>query len=501
MENQFKSLGISAEVVKGLDTLGFKEPTDVQSEAIPLVLKKRDLIVLAKTGSGKTAAFGVPLVDMIDKDIKDPQVLVLTPTRELAVQVDMDINKIAKFAHANCEAVYGQHSIQSEIKALKKGVSIISGTPGRVLDHIKKKNIITKNIKYVVLDEADRMLDMGFFDQVMAIIRLLPKKRQTMLFSATMPPEIQKMCRESMNDPHTIGQQSEAKTVEQIEQLYYSVKHNEKRSQLLRILLVDQPKSCMIFCNTRTEVDRVQKYLFDKGFLCKALHGANAQNMRMRTIDQFKKGRFQILVATDVAARGIHIDDLSLVVNYDVPQDKNSYVHRIGRTGRAGNDGKAISLVTGEDFMTFYELEEHVGTLIEERELPNEEDVKNGRAILRKEVEKRNAISKAQEEKRKNKQNANKKTTKPITNKVEKDQQTNPKDSKKPANRSNTNNHNKGQSTYKKKTNEYRKNDTVANNETKPAHICKPKIETEQKKVPKTNQDSLWGKIKGLFKK
>ncbi|KJS86433.1 MAG: DEAD/DEAH box helicase [Peptococcaceae bacterium BICA1-8] len=372
MKNNFNDLGISPPILKALEEMGFETPTEVQSKAIPHILNQEDLIVMSKTGSGKTAVFGVSMLQMTDPKAAGPQGLILTPTRELAVQVDSDFKQMSKHLPHKTTAVYGQHSMNVEIQALKKGVSIVAGTPGRVYDHIRHGNLVTKHIRFLVLDEADRMLDMGFLDQVVRIIRTLPKNRVTLLFSATIPAEIRKICREYMKHPVTIEIESQTKTVDTTQQVYFRVNHNEKNLQLNRLLLVEQPESCIIFCNTRMAVDRVQIFLSRKGYTSQALHGDIPQSRRMKTIQQFKRGEFHLLVATDVAARGIHIDGLSLVINYDVPLEKDSYVHRIGRTGRAGHGGRAISLVTGEDIMSLYEIEEHIGAMIAEAELPSE---------------------------------------------------------------------------------------------------------------------------------
>lgn len=383
MEKSFESIGVNETIRKAIEAMGFESPTEVQQKAIPYILNKTDLIVMSKTGSGKTGAFGIPIIQSVEPNPHGPQALILTPTRELAVQVDSDLKQMAKHSNVRTTAVYGQHNMNSEIETLKKGVTILTGTPGRVQDHIKQGNLVTHQIKFLVLDEADRMLDMGFIDQVVRIIKSLPKNRVTLLFSATMPPEIQKICQAYMNQPATVEIASETKTVDAIEQCYYRVQQNEKRTQLHRILAAKQPESCMVFCNTRIAVDKVSAFLEGKGYTSEALHGANSQSSRMRVIEQFKKSGFQILVATDVAARGIHIDDLALVVNYDVPIEKDSYVHRIGRTGRAGNIGSAISLVTSDEIMSLYEIEEHVGALIEEAELPTDEEVAAGYGIMK----------------------------------------------------------------------------------------------------------------------
>lgn len=382
MIKSFSELGISEPILKAIKEMGFEEPTEVQSKAIPHILKKEDLIVVSKTGSGKTAVFGVSMLDLIPPEAKGPQGLVLTPTRELAVQVDRDLKEMSKYLSHKTTAVYGQHNMNVEIQALSKNVNILIGTPGRVLDHIKSHHFETKNIRFLVLDEADRMLDMGFLDQVTRIIRSLPKDRVTLLFSATFPPEIRRICREHLQHPLTIEIESQTKTVDTIEQRYYRVNHNEKNLQLNRLLLMERPESCMIFCNTRMAVDRVQSFLSHKGYACMALHGDIPQSKRTKTIHDFKQGEFRLLVATDVAARGIHIEDLSLVINYDVPFEKDGYVHRIGRTGRAGKKGCSITLVTEEDIMSLYEIEEHIGALIREEDLPTEDQYNENRDLI-----------------------------------------------------------------------------------------------------------------------
>jgi len=380
MNNSFTDLGIAPPILQAIAEMGFEAPTEVQSRAIPHVLKREDVIVQSKTGSGKTAVFGIPMLQMIDPAAEGPQGLILTPTRELAVQVDGDIRQMAKHLPHRTAVVYGQHNMDTEVQTLQKGVSIVTGTPGRVYDHIGRRSLMTKNIRFLVLDEADRMLDMGFIDQVVRIIRTIPKDRMTLLFSATIPVEVQRICRDYMKHPVTIEIESPTMTVDTIEQAYYRVERNEKLTQLNRLLLYMQPESCLIFCNTRIAVDRVHASLTRKGYACQALHGDIPQSKRLRTMQQFKQGEFNLLVATDVAARGIHIEGLSLVINYDVPVEKDSYVHRIGRTGRAGESGRAISLVTGDDIISLYEIEEHIGAMIEEAQLPSEAALNERRA-------------------------------------------------------------------------------------------------------------------------
>lgn len=371
MKSVFSNLGISPPILKAIEEMGFESPTDVQSQAIPHVLKQEDVIVMSKTGSGKTAVYGVPLLQMADSDAAGPQGLILTPTRELAVQVDSDLKRMARYLPHQTTSIYGQHSMKAEIQALNSGVSIVTGTPGRVYDHISHGNLKTKHIRFLVLDEADRMLDMGFFYQVVRIIKTLPRNRMTLVFSATIPPEVRKICQDHMKNPVTIEIESQTKTVDTTQQVYYRVRENEKNAHLNRLLLLEQPESCLIFCNKRSTVNKVQSYLDRRGYASGALHGDIPQVKRSKTIQQFKKGNFYMLVATDVAARGIHIDDLSLVINYDLPFEKDAYIHRIGRTGRAGNGGKAITLITDDEIMSLYEIEEHIGAMIAEAELPS----------------------------------------------------------------------------------------------------------------------------------
>jgi superfamily II DNA/RNA helicase len=384
--------------LKGIEEMGFETPTEVQGRAIPHVLKNEDLIIISKTGSGKTAVFGVPILQMTDpaEVAAGPHGLILTPTRELAVQVDNDIKLMGKYLNHQTTAVYGQHNINVEIKALAKGVSIVTGTPGRVYDHIRRGNLVTRHVRYLVIDEADRMLDMGFIDQVVRIIKTLPKDRVTLLFSATIPAEVRKICKEYMKQPVTIEIESQTKTVDLIQQVYYRMERNEKRHHLDRILKIERPDSCLIFCNTRIAVDQVQSFLARKGYDSQALHGDIPQGKRLSIVQQFKGGDFRFLVATDVAARGIHIDDLSMVINYDVPQEKDSYVHRIGRTGRAGNTGRSITFVTGEDIMSLYEIEEHIGALIAEEALPSDEMFNANKAEAEKWLHTKSRISESQ---------------------------------------------------------------------------------------------------------
>jgi len=383
MASRFDEMGIDPQILKSLEEMGFETPTEVQARGIPHILKGEDLIAISKTGSGKTAVFGIPMLQMIDPAAEGLQGLILAPTRELAVQVESDLEKMGQYMTLKTTAVYGQHSMNTEIQAFKDGVSVVVGTPGRVFDHIRHGTLKTNNVRFLVLDEADRMLDMGFFDQVMKIVRTIPRNRITLLFSATMPPEVLRICTDYMKRPVTIEIESQTKTVDTIRQVYYRVERNRKNYNLNRILMHDQPDSCMIFCNTKIAVDRVKAFLDREGHRCEALHGDIPQSKRLRTIQQFRRGVFHILVATDVAARGLHIEGLALVINYDVPEDRDSYIHRIGRTGRIGNEGRAITLVTAEDIMSLYEIEEHIGAMITEGDLPTDADMEASRASAR----------------------------------------------------------------------------------------------------------------------
>ncbi len=366
---KFSDYNVSENIVKALKEMGYVHPTTVQKSTIEYALDKRDLIVLSKTGSGKTAAFGVPAVQLIH-DEKVRRCLVLAPTRELAVQVETEISKIAKYHKVRTVVVYGKHSMNVEVEKMDKGFDIMVGTPGRVLDHMKQGTMDASLFNLVILDEADRMLDMGFIDQVDKIIGNTSKNRTTYLFSATIPEEIVRLSGKYLKDPATVELESDVKTVEQVEQYYYHVKRNEKRSRLYDILAERKPQSCIVFCNTRFEVDRVTDFLLSRGITAKSIHGANSQSLRIKFLNQFKKGAFRVLVATDVAARGLHIEDLELVINYNLPVEKDAYVHRIGRTGRAGKTGTALSMVSDGEFFQLYTIEEHAGAMIEEIPLP-----------------------------------------------------------------------------------------------------------------------------------
>lgn len=381
-EQYFSIYGFSKEIVKALETLGYETFTEVQEQVIPLALADRDVVVKAQTGSGKTGAFSIPVCEQITVEHRNPQALVLTPTRELAVQVKQYIANIGRFKKIRCAAVFGRQPVETQKRELKQRVHIIVGTPGRVMDHIERDNITLGDIKYLIIDEADKMLDMGFLDQVKAIVARLPETRVTMVFSATMPEQIQQICREYMSNPVMLAVESENPATIRIQQTYYEVGETDKFRLVKRIIYTKRPDSCILFCNTREKVALLFEKLKSEGYSCGSLHGGMEQRDRLQTIHGFKRGALQFLIATDVAARGIHVDDISLVINYDLPLDNESYVHRIGRTGRAGNEGAAITLVTADESRALSEIEQYIQHKIPKGEPPAAEEVEQGKIIF-----------------------------------------------------------------------------------------------------------------------
>ena len=382
----FQSLHLSEEILKALEKLGYEKPSEVQEKVIPFVFKDKDIIVKSQTGSGKTAAFAIPICEKIEIEKKDPQALVLTPTRELAVQIKEDISNIGRFKKVRCAAVFGKQPMTTQVRELKQRVHVIVGTPGRTLDHIERGNINLEGIKYFIIDEADKMLDMGFIQQVESIIKTLPHNRVTMLFSATMPEEIEELCNKYMINQMKIEIISKNPATEKIHQMYYKIEENKKFSLLNKIIYTQAPDSCIIFCNTKEQVGNVAKRMKDKGYSCNSLHGGMEQKDRLDTMERFKRGEFQFLIATDVAARGIDIEGITHVINYDIPMEKESYIHRIGRTGRAGNEGIAITFVSPYESRLLSEIQEYVGYNIPENEAPSEEEVEIGKKAFEKNI-------------------------------------------------------------------------------------------------------------------
>ncbi|MDV3426139.1 MAG: DEAD/DEAH box helicase, partial [Bacillota bacterium] len=362
----FGSFEINSNILEAIEKLGFKKPSEVQEKVIPLILAGKDVIVKSETGSGKTASYGIPICQKIIIEEKKPQALILTPTRELAIQVKEDISNIGRFDKIRCEAIYGKQPMSLQIRELKQRIHVVAGTPGRIQDHITRGTIDLSEIKYLVIDEADKMFNMGFIDQVEDILKKLPRNRVTALFSATMDYEIETLIENYMVNPVNVDISDENLTVDKIEQHYYRASLNEKFSLLLKVLYKENPDSLILFCNTKEAVDDLTLKLKDLGYPVRSIHGGMEQKDRISAMKAFKRGEFPILAATDVASRGIDIEDISHIINYDVPMEKESYVHRIGRTGRAGRGGTAISLVFSWEFKFLQQIEEYIGLKIEE---------------------------------------------------------------------------------------------------------------------------------------
>ncbi len=363
--NNFEQFNLKKEILSSIEKLGYKTPTEVQEKVIPLVLKNKDVIVKSKTGSGKTAAFAIPLCEKIELLSNNPKALILTPTRELCVQVKEDITNIGRLNRIRCAAIFGKQPFKAQVDELKQRVHIVVGTPGRTLDHINRGTINLEEIKYLVIDEADEMLNMGFIEEVEEIINKLPKDRTTMLFSATIPEEIEYLCNKHMNAYEKVDVNTEAVTNENISDACYIVEEKNKYTFLRDLTYVSNPESCIIFCNTREKVELVTSRLRANKYSVNCLHGGMQQNDRLNVIKSFKRGEFSFLVATDVLARGIDVEKVSLIVSYNIPLEKESYVHRIGRAGRSGEKGKAITLVTPYEDKFLKEIEQYIGRKIE----------------------------------------------------------------------------------------------------------------------------------------
>ncbi len=374
--NEFEKLNISNEILKVVGELGFEAPTPIQAQAIPKVKEGHDIIGQAQTGTGKTAAFSIPLIDKVTPSDKSVQILVLTPTRELAMQVADEITKFSKYLHGvKAVAIYGGQPIERQIKALKQGVQIVVGTPGRVLDHIKRKTLKLGGVKGAVLDEADQMLDMGFIEDIESILNEMPEEKQTLMFSATIPKEIEQLAKKYMKKPVKVKVVHKELTVPQIAQYYYEVKPHEKVESLCRILDMEKAELGMIFCNTKKGVDDLVEKLQSRGYSVEGIHGDMRQVQRERVMKKFRDGTTDMLIATDVAARGIDVDNVALVVNYDLPDNFEYYVHRIGRTGRAGKLGLAYTLVIPRQLRTLKALEGYAKTKIIRKRVPTINDI------------------------------------------------------------------------------------------------------------------------------
>lgn len=348
-QNLFSRYGLSNEILEALTMLKYHTPTKVQEQVIPFVQEGKDIVVKSKTGSGKTAAFGVPLCDLVDWDENHPQAIVLEPTRELAVQVSNELFHIGRRKRLKVPAVFGGFPIDKQLRTVKQKSHIVVGTPGRTLDLIERDALKLDKVRYLVIDEADLMLDMGFLDDVKKVLELVPEDRVTMLFSATIDENVRQLSEDYMKQPEEIFLESKTLTVDQIEQTGYLVENDDKLTCLLDVLIDENPKSCMIFCATRDMVNVLYRQLRKAKVRCCMLHGLVDQKERLRTIEDFRAGRFYYLIATEVAARGIDFEEITHVINYDFPTSKESYVHRIGRTGRNGKSGKAISFIQADE--------------------------------------------------------------------------------------------------------------------------------------------------------
>ena len=373
----FKDYKLSDEILKSLEMLNFKSPTEVQSKVIPVALENRDILVKSQTGSGKTATFGIPLCEMVDWDENKPQALVLAPTRELAIQVKDDIFNMGRFKRIKSCALYGKSSFVAQEKELKQKTHIVVGTPGRTIDHIKEGTFVTDNIKYLVIDEADEMLSLGFISQIEEIISYLPQNRVTMLFSATLPEDIDDLSKKYLKNPTKIEIEAKTLTVDRIEQIAYKVEENAKLNLLKDVTVVENADSCVIFANTQKKVEMIYNELTALNYPCDKIHGGMEQDDRIKVMSNFRKGYFRYLIATDVAARGIDIDDITHVINFDIPVLRENYVHRIGRTGRAGKEGRAITFVTKADDRRVAEINSYTGReLVIRQEKPSRKSVK-----------------------------------------------------------------------------------------------------------------------------
>ena len=372
----FNELEVKDEITKAIADLGYEQPSPIQAKAIPVVLEGYDVIGQAQTGTGKTAAFSIPLLEKIDPSDKRLQAIVLCPTRELAIQVSEEVRKLAKYMHGvKTLPIYGGQPIDRQIKALKGGVQVVIGTPGRVIDHINRKTLKPSTVKMVVLDEADEMLDMGFREDIETILSSTPSERQTSLFSATMPRAILELTQKYQQEPVHIKVVRKELTVTNIKQFYIETRKSNKLEVLTRLIDVYNPKLTVVFTNTKKGADELVSDLQARGYGADSLHGDLKQVQRDIVMDKFRNGTIDILVATDVAARGIDVDDVECVINYELPQDEEYYVHRIGRTGRAGRDGIAFSFVFGRDMRKLKDIERYTKSKIMKHSIPTVNDV------------------------------------------------------------------------------------------------------------------------------
>lgn len=379
-KRKFAELGLSAEVLKAVDKMGFEEASPIQTAVIPLLLAGKDVVGQSATGSGKTAAFGVPAVEKVDGKKKAVQVLILCPTRELAVQVAEEIAKLAFYKTGVREVpIFGGQSYERQFRALEAGAQIVIGTPGRVMDHMERGTLKLDNLRMVVLDECDRMLDMGFRDDIEKILSETPATRQSLFFSATMPPAIQAMINRFLPDPEWVKIAAQAQNAPKVDQVYIEVDRRSKLEVLTRLIDLNDFRYGIIFCSTKIMVDELDEHLHARGYATDRLHGDITQAQRTRVMDKFKRRGFEFLVATDVAARGLDVDDLEVVFNFDLPNDAEDYTHRVGRTGRAGREGKAFTFVSGREIYGLQNMIRYAKLKIRRENVPSLDQVEEAR--------------------------------------------------------------------------------------------------------------------------
>lgn len=373
---RFEEVNLSSDIQRAVSDMGFEEMSPIQSSAIPVIMDGKDIIGQAQTGTGKTAAFGIPIIERCDPNNRQVQALVLCPTRELSIQVSEELGRLSKYKKGiNVLPIYGGQPIDRQIRALKKGVNIVIGTPGRVLDHIRRRTLKLGGVSMMVLDEADEMFAMGFRDDIALVMNELQENRQTIFFSATMPKAIINFASKYQNDPEIIKVVHKEMTVPKVEQAYFELKHHMKTEILARLIDIYNPTLAVVFCNTKKKVDELIGELQGRGYFADGLHGDLKQSQRDNVMNKFRKGTIEILVATDVAARGIDVDEVDLVINYDLPQDEEYYVHRIGRTARAGREGRAFSFVSGREIQKLKTIQRYTKTKIPRKDLPTLKDI------------------------------------------------------------------------------------------------------------------------------
>lgn len=375
----FNDFSLKGSILRSIQEMGFEEPTPIQAEAVPIVLEGRDLIGLAQTGTGKTAAFGLPMLNNFDPHSENIQGLILCPTRELAIQVADELGKLGKYTQNKILPIYGGQDIGRQIRALKQRPSIIVGTPGRVIDHINRRTLKLDELKIAVLDEADEMLDMGFLEDIEMILSKTPAEKQTLLFSATMPKPIEKLADKFLTNPHRISVVSKQTTAPQIAQYYIEINEHQKFDSLCRLLDIEGSTSAIIFGRTKRRVDQLSEALTKRGYFAEGLHGDLSQAQRDTVMRKFRNNQIEILVATDVAARGLDVTGVTHVFNFDMPQNSDSYVHRIGRTGRAGNIGKAYTFVTYREIGHLHYIESTVKAKIQKVPVPTSTQAVQGK--------------------------------------------------------------------------------------------------------------------------